>query len=249
MLRTAAEIGDLADFLQRLGIRTMIIGVIRRADYLLPSAYAEAVRSGSTTRLRPPFVERRAHLLDHRLLLEQWSAAFEEIRLIPYLETDKSDPAAVPRRFLQACGVSATATADWPQSDRLSRPGLSATAVEVLRRISPTLGLAQWQSGAERNRLIEFLAARHPGQGVRLTSSARRALDEHGWIQTGIDTSPAAYGSGWQDWRDTEAAPMAPPAQPSDELVAETLRAATAAGFGHRPIAGRALGLLRRLRR
>lgn len=248
MLRTAAEVDDLVGFLQGLGFTPMIIAVIRRADYLLPSAYAEAVRSGRTVKLGRPFVERRAHILDHQALLERWSAAFDQTRLIPYLESDKSDPAAVPRRFLQACGIPTPATADWVQPDRLSRRGLSATAVEVLRRISPTLEL-QWQSGAERERLMEFLAARHPGEGVRLTPPARRALSEHGWIQTGIDASPAAYGSGWRQWHDADPAPVAAAAQPSDAEVAATLAAAVEAGFGRRPITRRVRGLVNRLRR
>lgn len=249
LLRTTAEVDDLADFLQGLGFTPMIIAVIRRADYLLPSAYAEAVRSGRTTKFGRPFVERRAHLLDHHALLERWSAAFDQVRLIPYLETDKADPAAVLRRFLQACGVPAAATAAWPRPDRLSRPGLSATAVEVLRRISSALGVAQWQSGAQRDRLVEFLAARHPGDGVRLTPAAHRALTEHDWIRTGIDTSPAAYGPGWQQWRDAEPAPVGKGAQPSQEVIGTTLLAAVEAGFGRRSISGRVRGLVSRLRR
>ncbi|MBO0812589.1 MAG: hypothetical protein J2P23_11170, partial [Microlunatus sp.] len=65
MLRTPAEIDDLAGFLRGLGFRPVIIGVVRRADHWLPSAYAEAVRSGRTIKLGASFVERRAHLLDH----------------------------------------------------------------------------------------------------------------------------------------------------------------------------------------
>lgn len=248
LLRTAGETDDLATFLRGLGFQPMIIGVIRRADYWLPSAYAEAVRSGRTISLDQSFVDRRAHLLDHQALLERWSAAFDEVRLVPYLETDKTDPGAVPQRLLQACDVPSGTTADWPQPERLSRPGLSATAVEVLRRISPALELQKWTSGADREQLVNLLAARHPGSGVRLTPCAHNALTSRGWIQTGIDTSPAAYGPGWQQWRDTEAAPVENAAHPSNTAIGETLLAARAAGLGRRSIISRASGLFRRLR-
>lgn len=248
LIRTPAETDDLATFLQGLGFQPMIIAVIRRADYWLPSAYAEAVRSGRTIRLGPHFVDRRAHLLDHQALLARWASAFDQIRLVPYLETDKTDPAAVPRRLLYACGVPMATTADWPQPERLSRPGLSATAVEVLRRISPALELAEWTSGADRERLVELLAARHPGAGVRLTPSAARALASRGWIQTGIDTSPAAYGSGWQEWHDTEAAPVENAPQPSNATIGHTLLAVRDAGLGRQRIARRLARPVNRLR-
>ena len=226
----------------------MIIGVIRRADYWLPSAYAEAVRSGRTVRLGPDFVDRRGHLLDHRSLLERWSSAFDQVRFVPYLETDKADPAAVPRRFLHACGVPMETTANWPRPDRLSRPGLSATAVEVLRRISPALELQEWTSGADRERLVNLLAERHPGSGVRLTPAADSALTRRGWIRTGVDSGPAAYGSGWQQWRDADPAPVENAAQPSDTAIGATLLAVRATGLGRRSIIRRARALMHRLR-
>lgn len=250
MVRAPEEIADLAGFLAGLGRQTLIIGVIRRADHWLPSAYAEAVRSGRAVRLGPTFVDRRAHLLDHQALCARWSAAFGDVRLIPYLETDKEDPAAMPRRFLAACGIPADATADWPQPSRLSRPGLSATGVEVLRQLNPRLELGEWHSGRDRERLADLVAERHPGSGVRLTPAARRALESHGWIQTGIETSPGAYGSGWQEWRDAAPAPVRKPVQPDDAIVEATHQALRRAGFGtRRPITDRARQLLQKIRR
>jgi hypothetical protein len=250
MLRSAAEIVDLAQFLVGLGFSPTVIGVVRRADHWLPSAYAEAVRSGRAPGLGRAFVERRAHLLDHQALADRWSSAFSGLRLVPYLETDKSDPAAMPRRFLAACDLAESATADWPTPARLARPGLSATAVEVLRRIGPDLDLRQWQTGAERQRLVELLDQLHPGPGVRLTPAARRALAVHGWLDTGIEASRYAYGPGWQEWRDADPAATAEPVPPSEGVVEATREALRRAGFGkRRPVTGRARRLLQRLRR
>jgi len=158
------------------------------------------------------------------------------------------DPAAVPRRFLHACGVPMETTAAWPRPDRLSRPGLSATAVEVLRRISPALELQKWTSGADRERLVNLLAERHPDSGVRLTPAADTALTRRGWVRTGVDTGPAAYGSGWQQLRDEEPAQIEDAAQPSSTAIGATLLAARAAGLGRRSITRRARALMRRLR-
>jgi hypothetical protein len=155
----------------------------------------------------------------------------------------------MPQRFLQTCGVPATETTQWPGPERLSRPGLSAPAVEVLRRIGPGLGLSEWPSGS-RERLVAVLAKTHPGPGVRLTPAARRALDDHGWIHTGIDRSPAAFGPGWPEWRDAPAAKVARPEPPTAEDVEATLTALRRAGFGgRRPIIVGARRLVQRLRR
>jgi hypothetical protein len=250
LLRTPDEVLELAGFLRSLGLQPMIIGVIRRSDHWLPSAHAEAVRSGRTSRLDSGFVQRRVHLLDHERLLSRWSAAFDEVRLIPYLESDKSDPRSMPRRFLDACDVPTTATADWPQPTRLSRPTLSATATEALRRVNPELGLDQWRSGRERKRLVAVLADLYPGPGSRLSPAASRALADHDFLDTGIDTSPAAYGSGWQEWRTAAPVAVAEPVQLSDAEVDRTLKVLRRAGFGaRRPIADRARQLLQQIRR
>ncbi|QGN31760.1 hypothetical protein [Microlunatus sp. Gsoil 973] len=249
MLRTRAEIAELAGFLTGLGFSPMIIGVLRRADYWLPSSYAEAVRSGRAISLGPAFVERRAHLLDHQTLSGRWASAFGDLRLIPYLESDKSNPAAMPHRFLAACGLPPAETADWPPPVRLSRPGLSATAVEVLRRIGPEFDLAQW-SAADRQRLVELLNHRHPGRGVQLTPAAARALADHGWVRTGIDAGPFAWGDDWPEWREAGPAPTAETSAPTPAEIEATREAVRHSSLGRRrPITGRARRLLQHIRR
>ncbi|HEY9292272.1 MAG TPA: hypothetical protein VIP98_13395 [Microlunatus sp.] len=251
LLRSAAEVAELADYLHSISDQVLIIGVVRRGDHWLPSDWVEAVRSGRTIRLGRRFVERRAHLLDHQSLVSRWTTAFgaDGVRLIPYLEDDKSDPVALPERLLAAAGVPRSAD-DWRRPAQLTRSGLSATAVEVLRQLNPQLGLADWHSGADRQRLITLLDQRHPGPGPGLTRPALAGLEEHGWIRTGIEQTEASFGDHWSDWVQAPMASIQAAAEPEPAVVQDTLAALRAAGFGSRnPIRTRAERLLQRVRR
>jgi hypothetical protein len=236
MLRSRSEVQRLADVLQSRYDSVLIIAVLRRADYWLPSAYTEAVRSGRDVRLRAPFVERRRHLLDHFRLLQRWTGAFGDaaVRLMPFLEQDKTDPAMIGFRFLDAAGIKIPDRTGWTLPDRLTRPGLSAIGVEVLRRIGPRIDVGRL-SGRDRARLITVLAERHPGPGVALTPGARRVLAAHGWIQTGIDGSAQAHGTDWQDWREADPAPVRRAPRIDEAEIGQTLAALRRAGFGNRP--------------
>jgi hypothetical protein len=251
LLRTPDETRALAGFLGELADEVLVVGVVRRADYWLPSDYAEAVRGGRDIKQSAGFVQRRAHLLDHESLLERWTSAFGRpgVRLIPFLETDKADPAAVSTRFLEATGMAAADTAGWSRPARLTRSGLSAEAAEVLRRINPQLGLESWHSGAERERLIALLAERHPGPGAALTPAARHALRQRHWIKTGVDRSQHAFGERWDGWSTAPPAPVASPPEVDDSVVGATLRAVQQAGFGKRhPIMARVRRAVQRIR-
>lgn len=250
-LRTPAETRALADFLQPLVDEVMIIGVVRRADYWLPSDYAEAIRSGRDIKQGPGFVQRRSHLLDHDSLIGRWTGAFGtgNVRLLPFLEADKSDPAAAPIRCLEAAGLPQAVTTSWNRPAQLSRVGLSAEAAETLRRINPQLGLGSWHTGADRARLVALLADRHPGRGVALTPAAHSALDRHGWIQTGIELATVAHGDRWTEWVAEPAAPIRRPVQLDAPAVDATLEVVRAAGFGDpHPISRRLRRGLQRLR-
>jgi hypothetical protein len=179
------------------------------------------------------------------------------VRVLPYLESDKSDPVALPSRFLAAAGVTADTTG-WQHADRLTRGGLSATAVQVLRRIGPDLGVDRLTAG-ERAEAVRLLTDLFPGPGVALSRSAARALAERGWIHTGVDREPQAFGNQWPAWRDEPRAKVRRPPRPTEQDLAAAAAALREVGLvagpgaGLRPQLRRALrgasGLVSRLRR
>lgn len=246
MLRSEEEIAELARFLSGFTDHITVVGVIRRADHWLPSAYTEAVRSGRDVALDGGFVRRRAHLLDHHHLLDRWVSTFgaDAVRLIAYLETDRSDPATLPRRLLRSVQVDPDRITPEPGTRRLSRAGLSGEAVAVLRRIYPQLGADLGPT--EREHLVQLLAGLFPGPGMRLTRAADSQLRKNGWIRTGIDREPAASGPGWDEWVQAPDAPTAPPPKVSEEQVERALTAVREAHIASRHPIRR---ILRRVRR
>ncbi len=232
----------------------LVIAVVRRADYWLPSAWTESVRSGHKMALGRSFAESRAHLLDHFALIGRWTEAFgaAAFRCLPYLEGDERAPAAVSWRMLRAAGLIETENdrrAGWTMPGTLVRPGLSAFAVEVLRRLNRQLETQRELTGADRERMVAILAERFPGPGVRLTSAAARALAEHGWVESGLGSHPNAWGEDWTQWRAAPPAPVHPSPQPAEQDVNDTVDVLRAAGLTGR-VGLRRIGLRwgRRLR-
>jgi hypothetical protein len=202
MLPTAAEVAAVADFLHDLADDVQVVAVLRRGDQWLPSAYAEAVVGGRARPQNPAFVRSRAHLLDHAALLERWTSAFgsSAVHLLPFLDADKSDPLSVPTRFLRVLGVPDSAPASWPTSAPVARPSLSALGTEMLRLINPSVPRAGLRPGRDRLVLQDAIARRFPGPGPALGPKAAAALEDAGWLWTGIDKAPQTVGDGWAQW-------------------------------------------------
>ncbi len=231
LLRTRDEIDALAGLVDGIADDVLVVAVLRRGDHWLPSAYAEAVRSGRPVPYGPRFVQRRAHLLDHRRLARRWSRTFgaDAVRLVPFLEIDKTDPTAVPARVLAAAGLSVDLSG-WQHADRISRSGLGATAVEVLRRLAPELGTARL-SARQREEVVRLLGELVPGPGVALSPAAARALAERDWVHTGAGELPQAYGADWPAWNDEPPAPVRRRPVPTAEQLAQAEAALRRAGL------------------
>lgn len=230
-VRTSTDLAALARFLHGFATDVTIVAVLRRGDHWLPSAYAEAIRSGGTRPLGARFVRRRAVLLDHQDFVGRWVAAFgaDAVRLVPFLESDKANLAALPARVLAAVGVPASATAGWPLPAAPDRSGLSAEAVEMLRMMNPMLPPPGWRPSRDRARLVAALAERYPGPSTALTADARSALDDAGWVHTGADRLAQAVGDHWPDWRAQPDAAVRPRPQMSEgdaKQLFDELRAA-----------------------
>jgi hypothetical protein len=222
-LRRPAEVAALADFLHGLADQVVVLVALRRVDYWLPSSYSEAVHGGSVRRLDAEFVRRRRHLLDQQDLLTRWVAAFgaSAVRLVPYFETDRDEPTALPNRLLAAAGLGLGDVRGWPAAAPVARSSLSARATEVLRQLNPQLPSGGLRPSKDRRRFTVALAQRCPGPPVALTPVAHQALEQAGWLDAGIETTPQASGPGWAHWRDQVAAPVRrAPRVPADEVAA-----------------------------
>ncbi|HTR71506.1 MAG TPA: hypothetical protein VMH41_14925 [Mycobacteriales bacterium] len=211
-LRSADEVRALADFMHEVADRVDVVGVLRRADYWLPSSYAEAVMGGQTRPQNGAFVQSRRHLLDHDALLDRWTTAFgpQSCHLLPFVETDKTDPMALPRRFLATVGVSASNSPGWTTPATLTRTSINARGTELLRALNPQISHAGLRPGRDRQRLFAAMATRFPGAGSTLTPSAAKALEGAGWIWTGIDQRAHDATDDWSRWAAYELAECRP---------------------------------------
>jgi hypothetical protein len=212
LLQTENEVASFAEFVHSLVDDVVIVAVLRRGDYWLPSSYSEAVLNDKQLEFDAGFVEFRAPLLDHHAFLARWQAAFgrEAVRLLPMLESDKDDPSAVPLRVLGQAGVQSQDSSMWQHPAQLAHPTLSALGTEMLRAVSPMLPTGGLRPGRHRRRVRAVIAARFPGPGLALTPAAAAELDRRGWRRSGIDAVPAAIGREWLEWRSQPDADVRP---------------------------------------
>ncbi len=209
LLRTKKELAALVHFLGDFFDEVSVVAVLRRADYWLPSSYMQSIRSGGSHDLDAAFVWSRRRSLDHHALVKRWQAAVGpgKVQVLPFLESDKHDQRALPARLLQAIGVAHTCT-PWTMPSALLNESLDAHTTELLRQINPQLHLSALRITRARRRVQERLSPTQPGLPVALTPEAESALLEWGWLNTGIEASPAATGSDWPSWAQQAAAPV-----------------------------------------
>jgi hypothetical protein len=210
MLRTT-EPKALAALLGEVFEEVTVVAVLRRADYWLPSAYVEAVKGGRRRPMRRKFVRQRRHLLNHRAFVRRWESAFGVgcVRLVPFLESDKHDPAALPLRTLEAAGIVVDDPAAWLFPPGQVNISMSAYACEVLRRLNPRLQTVSLRPTTERRRIISIISRQLPGRAAALSPAAAAALAHTGWGSTRISETRYAVGSEWSAWRDEPPGPVA----------------------------------------
>ena len=141
LLTRSEDIATLAGFLRRYFDRIVVVVVLRRIGYWLPSAYVESVRGGSTKLLDADYVEQRRRLLDHRRLLRRWEDGFgpDQTGALPFLESDRTDASAFCFRVLSALGLGQPDHVAWSTPPQVSNESMSAYATEVLRSANPVL--------------------------------------------------------------------------------------------------------------
>lgn len=253
-LRSPTEVASLAAFLRGLADDILVLAVLRRGDYWLPSSYSEAVLNDKTVELDANLVHFRAPLLDHHAFLRRWQDGFgtSAVRLLPMLEADKRVPSAVPLRLLAELGVPADDGTSWQRPAELAHLTLSAAGTEMLRAVTPLLPRGGLRPGRDRRRVRAAIAARFPGPGVALTPAAAAELDRLGWRTSGIDALSAAAGDQWPAWRDQPPAEVRPLPEVSDQAVQELLAQLRSAGLARRRspvLSGRARRVAVRLAR
>lgn len=226
MLQRPRRIADLAHALHEVFDEVTVIAAVRRADYWLPSSYVEAIARGGTRPMDAQFVKRREYLLRHPRLMRRWGRAFGagNVLAVPFLESDKRDPTALPARLLAAAGLPESVVAGWPRPAGLRNPSLSAEAVEVLRQLNPQLELSALRPVSSRRAVVELVGERYPGTPTRLTPEAAAYLRQHRLIRSGIAKSKFATGTGWDSWPRQPMAPSAVP-PPIDPHIVERLAA------------------------
>jgi hypothetical protein len=194
---TSADVARLADLLRPFFDEVTILLALRRADYWLPSKYVQEVKTGTSSAFDAEFVQRFRFLVDHRALIQRWADNFgaDNIRLVPFLETDKADPMAVPVRLLEATGIPAAEVRSWPVPAIVQNVSLSAYGIELMRRMNERddspLKPMLW-----RKRVFALVNEQWPGPSPRITPEAAAELHANDWVRTGVgDGSPE-----WQAW-------------------------------------------------
>lgn len=226
------EIEDLAGLLGRHFDRVRILLVLRRGDHWLPSAYVESVRAGNTRPLDADYVHSRRRTLDHAALVRRWRRCFDEVHAVPFLESDKRDPLALPVRVLQAAGIPEDAHRPW-RVPRLGNESVSESATEVLRLVNPALRTSPWRPTRSRRHAVAAVARAWPGPPTALTPEAATALDTAGWRDTGVASSPHAVGPGWDAWAAQPPAPIRPQRELGPQDVATAVRTLHDMGLLH----------------
>lgn len=226
MLRRPEHIKALSAFADSIFDDVLVIVVVRRSDYWVPSAYVESVKAGSPRPLDAEFVRRRAHLLDHKQFLRQWSNAFgaDHVRIVPFLETDKSDPALLPARILAVAGVPTTASMGWPVPPHVRNESLSGEAAEVVRRLNATLPKTPMSVVETRRATVATVREAWPGPSLGLPPAVADELHSRGWVRTGVGDTEYAAGDGWAQWSAQPDAETAPPVRVRHRDVARAAR-------------------------
>ena len=215
LVRDPADVAELADFLHSIYDEVLVLLVMRRADYWTPSAYVEAVKAGDRRPFNADFIARRWFVLDHEDLFQRWGDAFgaDNVRAVPFLESDKSDPQLLPARVLAAAGVPFGTIDEWPLPPKVANTSLSAYGTEVLRRFSNERKSkdAPMSVLSKRGPIVKTVRENWPGEAPGLTPEAAAELHRRGWVRTGVETMPYAVASdAWQQWSGQPDAPTAP---------------------------------------
>src|SRR3954452_2911135 len=220
LVREQDDIDELADMLRSIYDEVTVLIVVRRADYWTPSAYVEAIKAGQRRPLDERFIARKKFLLDHPAMFQRWGKAFgdDNVRAVPFLESDKQDAKRLPVRVLEAAGVPPEIVSEWRLPPRVANASLSAYATELLRRVSQERPLdPPMRVVAYRRKVVMTLLAQWPGPGPKLTPEAAAELQRRGWVRTGIDQTPYAATDGWSEWAGQPDAPTAPLVEVADD--------------------------------
>ncbi|WP_270937897.1 hypothetical protein, partial [Falsiroseomonas oryzae] len=145
-----------------------VVVYLRRQDELAVSRHSTRIKTGGTRRaILPRAGERADGYFDHAALLARWGAAFGVAALRPRLFIREEFPGGdVLQDFLLACGLAPGPGGPAP---RRHNPALSATALEVLRRVNLVLPR---ETGARAPRMLMRLLARHAPGPAPLPSRA-----------------------------------------------------------------------------
>jgi hypothetical protein len=226
MLRRPEDISALSEFVCSIFDEVLVVVVVRRSDYWVPSAYVESVKAGSPRPLDGQFVRRRSYLLDHQRFLRRWSKAFgaDHVRIVPFLETDKSNPALLPARILAVAGVPTDVSMAWPTPPHVRNESLSGEAIEVIRQLNATLPQSPMRLAKTRRAAVTTVRQNWPGRSLGLTPLAADELLARGWVRTGVGQTRYAASDGWEQWSAQPDAATTPPATVRQREVALATR-------------------------
>lgn len=202
IVRSPADVRALTRQLHRHFDRIEAFAFVRRPDHALPSAYSQTVQSFAAWEMDARFVHRRRRQFHHGDLADRWGAAGVDVRLVPYLESWHShDHTAVHRALLHEVAEAGGPTIEveslhLPPTSGTNRR-LTAQGAEFVRMLNERRHPVTRQ---ERRRLALLRGVRAmPGDPLRATSDAYRALQDLGLVYGGLDRRQHA-GTGWEQW-------------------------------------------------
>jgi hypothetical protein len=225
-VRQPENIAAMAEYLAGFFDDITVLLSFRRADYWVPSNYVESIKSGQAHLLDAAFVRKRGDVLDYSAFAARWGDAFghDNIRVVPFLESDKAHPTALPMRLLAAAGISESVTAHWPTPPTVHNPSPSAVAVEVMRKVNAAFDPSPFRDQRRRRAGVPVVRQAWPGPSLALTPDASDELHRCGLVRGGIGTTPYAASDGWPEWTEQRDAPTSPMPSVSDRDVAHTVR-------------------------
>ncbi|MFT6563824.1 MAG: hypothetical protein ACJAY5_000564 [Actinomycetes bacterium] len=198
------QVQPLIDFLRQYFDEIVIVGYARRQEYVLPSIYSQDAKAGRQPQWSWEFCRKRLATNDHNAMFDVWSNAVgvDEVRILPFLEANKSDTRALLDQFSEVTGIVFPPHGEEP-SRRKSNRSLSVEGIAFVSAINPHLPLVKEDGTTNRpfrGRVMERVTKLTPGPSFNPADDVIEMVHDHYQVsnQAFVDKLPPSPL--WDEW-------------------------------------------------